>query len=194
MGAGHCGIFTDIFSSICGTGFWEYQTGRLIWVIGHSATGYQTIKMPEAKYMSLNISLAEARAKAVFLQTKCIRKGAHVKLVNFSKFLTNCVKFWPTFYIKNVWENSWPKKEDSLHPSLPQLTRPGLPLTSRPFVKGQSNQKLCLSFCHSLLSHPTSFFCTIYCIEFWFFGWLFLPPNIHSASDPYNISVDCVFW
>ena len=35
--------------------------------------------------------------------------------------------------------------------------------------KGKNNQKLCLSFCHSLVSHLTSFFCTIYCIEFQFF-------------------------
>ena len=59
--------------------FWEYQTGSLIWVIGHLATGCQTIKMPKAKYMSLNISLAEARAKAVFLQTQMQQKGCSCK-------------------------------------------------------------------------------------------------------------------
>ena len=60
--------------------------------------------------------------------------------------------------------------------------------------KCQNNQKFCLSFCHSLVSHPTSFFCTIYCIEFQFFCQLFLPQNIHSASNPCNISVGCVFF
>ena len=61
------GYLPTYFQASVGPVFWEYQTGSLIWVIGHLATGYQTIKMPKAKYMSLNISLAEARAKAVFL-------------------------------------------------------------------------------------------------------------------------------
>ena len=33
------------------------------------------------------------------------------------------MRFWPTFNIKNIWKNSWPKKEDSLHPSLPQINK-----------------------------------------------------------------------
>ena len=156
------GFLLTYFQASVGLVFWEYWTGSLIWLIGHLVTGYQTIKMPKEKYMSLKILLAEARAKAVFLQTQMHQKGAHVKLVNFSKFLTNCEKFWPAFNIKNVWKNSWPKKEESLHPSLPQINKTWTTLTLRPFFKGQHNQKLCLSFCHSLLSHPTSFFCTIY--------------------------------
>ena len=55
------------FQASVGLFFWEYKIGSLIWVIGHLATGYQTFKMPKAKYMSLNISLSEARVKAVFL-------------------------------------------------------------------------------------------------------------------------------
>ena len=47
-------------------------------------------------------------------------------------------------------------------------TDPDCPLTMKPFSKGQNNQKLCLSFGHSLVSNHTSFFCTIYCIKFCF--------------------------
>ena len=117
------GFLLTYFQASVGLVFWEYQTGSLIWVIGHLAAGYQTIKMPKAKYVLLNILLAEARVKAVFLQTQMQQKGAHVKQVNFSKFLTNCVKFWPIFNIKNIWKNGWPKKEDSLHSSLPQINK-----------------------------------------------------------------------
>ena len=42
---------------------------------------------------------------------------------NFRKFRTNWVKFWYTFSIKRGWKNSWPSKEDSLHPSLPQINK-----------------------------------------------------------------------
>ena len=61
------GFLLTYFQASVGLVFWECQTDSLIWVIGHLATGFQTIKMPKAKYMSLNIYLAEARVKAVFL-------------------------------------------------------------------------------------------------------------------------------
>ena len=64
------GFLPTDFQASVGLVFWEYQKGSLIWVIGHLATGCQTIKMPKARYMSLNISLADARVKAVFLQTQ----------------------------------------------------------------------------------------------------------------------------
>ena len=100
------GFLPTTFQASVGLVFWEYQIGSFIWVIGYLATGCQTFKMPKAKHLSLNISLAEARVKAVFLQTKCNKKAAHVMQVNFRKFLTNCVKFLHTFNIKNVWKNS----------------------------------------------------------------------------------------
>ena len=59
------GFLPTYFQASVGLFFWEYQIGSLIWVIGHLATGCQTFKMPKAKYMSLNISLAEARVQAV---------------------------------------------------------------------------------------------------------------------------------
>ena len=48
---------------------WEYQMRSLIWVIGNLATSGHTFKlnMPKAKCMKLKLSLAEARAKGVFL-------------------------------------------------------------------------------------------------------------------------------
>ena len=45
----------------------EYQMSSLIWVIGHLFSKSQTSKMPKVKYMQLNISLNEARAKADLL-------------------------------------------------------------------------------------------------------------------------------
>ena len=63
------------FQASVGLVFWEYQTGSLIWVIGHLATGCHICKMPKANYMSLNISLAEARVGAVLLRTQMHQKG-----------------------------------------------------------------------------------------------------------------------
>ena len=54
MGAGHLGIFTDTFSSICGTFFWEYQIGSLIWVIGHLAKVCHTDKRSKCLKAKLN--------------------------------------------------------------------------------------------------------------------------------------------
>ena len=54
-------------------------------VIGHLATGCQTFKMPKGRYMSLNISLAEARAKAVFLRTHMQQKGCTSKASKFQE-------------------------------------------------------------------------------------------------------------
>ena len=101
------GFLPTYFQASVGLFFWEYQIDSLIWVIGHLATGCQTFKMPKAKYMSLNISLAEARMLSSF-EPKCNRKAAHVKQVKFRKFLNNCVKTASTLVSH-------------------KLTRPGLP-------------------------------------------------------------------
>ena len=61
------GFSPTYFQVSVGLVFWEYQTGSLIWVIGHLATGCHTCKIPKTNYMSLNISLAEARAESVLL-------------------------------------------------------------------------------------------------------------------------------
>ena len=86
------GFLLTYFQASVGLVFWEYQTGSLIWVIGHLATSCHACRMPKADYMSLNISLAEARVEAVLLQTKCTRKGVHVNQVNTRKFQTDCVQ------------------------------------------------------------------------------------------------------
>ena len=85
-------------------------------------------------------------------------------------------------------------KPGNLPPSLHPRLDPNCPLTSRPFLKHQNNQKLCLSFCHSLVSQLTSFFCAIYSIICWVIYQVIHPPNIHSVSNPCNISLGCVFW
>ena len=79
------GFLPTDFQASVGLVFWDYQTGSLIWVIGHLATGCQTIKMPKAKYMSLNISLAEDRAKALFLQTQMQQNGCSCKASQFQE-------------------------------------------------------------------------------------------------------------
>ena len=125
------GFLPTYFQASVGLVFWEYQTGSLIWVIGH--------------WLRLGQRLS-------CFEPKCTRKGVHVK-VNTRKFWTDCVKFWHIFSIKRDWKKNWPKKQDSLHPSLPphiDLDCP--PTTMRPFFKGQNNQKLCLSV---ILWYPT---------------------------------------
>ena len=81
------GFLPTYFEASVGLVFCEYQTGSLIWVIGHLATGYQTCKMPKANYMSLNISLAEARAEVVLLQTQMQQKGCICKSSKFQEIL-----------------------------------------------------------------------------------------------------------
>ena len=73
------GFLPTYFQASVGLVFCEYQTGSLISVIGHLAKGYHVCKMPKANYMLLNISLAEARMEAVFLQTQMHQKGCTCK-------------------------------------------------------------------------------------------------------------------
>ena len=79
------GFLPTYFQASVGLVFWEYQIDSLIWVIGHLVTGYLTIKMPKAKYISLNISLAEARVKAVFLRSQMQQKGYSCKASQFQQ-------------------------------------------------------------------------------------------------------------
>ena len=73
------GFLLTYFQAPEGLVFWEYQTGSLVWVINHLATGRHTCKMPKANYMSLNISLAEAREEAILLRTQMHQKGCMCK-------------------------------------------------------------------------------------------------------------------
>ena len=73
------GFLLTYFQASVGFFFWEYQTGSLIWVIGHLATGCHACNMPKANYMSLIISLAEARAEAFLLQMQIHQKGCTCK-------------------------------------------------------------------------------------------------------------------
>ena len=119
--------------------------------------------------MSLNISLAEARAEAVLLRMQMHQKGCTCKSSKYQEISDRLCKVLAHIQYKERLEKNWPSKQDSLHPSLPPHTDLDCPPTMRPFFKGQNNQKLCLSFHHSLGSHLTNFFCTIYCIIFHFF-------------------------
>ena len=80
------------------------------------------------------------------------------------------------------------------HCFLNELTDPDCHLTLRPFFKGQNNQKLCLSYV--ILWYPTLqvSFALFTVLNSGFFCQLFLPPKIHSVSNPCNISVGHVFW
>ena len=71
-------------------------------------------------------------------------------------------------------------------------TDPDHPLATRLFFKGQNNQKLCLS--GILVSQLTRFFCTIFCVCYQVIYRVFHPPDIHSVSNPCNISLGHLFW
>ena len=102
--------------------------------------------------------------------------GAHVNLVIFRKFLTNCVKFWTTFNKRTFGKTVGQRRKTASILASDKLTRPGPLPTSRPFIKGQNNPKLCLSFCHSLVSHPKVSFglFTVLNSVFFFVGYSFL--------------------
>ena len=59
--------------------FHKVELTAWIWIIGHLAAGCHTCNMLKANYMSLNISLAEARAEAVLLRTQMHQKGCTCK-------------------------------------------------------------------------------------------------------------------
>ena len=144
--------------------------------------------------MSLKISLEEARAEAVWLRTQIHQKGSMCKSSILKKILDSLCKVLAYIAHKERQQKQLDKQARQPPPYSPnRLARSRPPPTTRPFFKGQNNQKLCLPFCHSLVSHPTSFFCTIYCIEFWFFLSVIPSQNIYSVSNPCNISVGCVF-
>ena len=149
--------------------------------------------MPPRKpaYQTLRISLDEARAEVALLRVQMYRFGCSCKDSEFQRIFDRLSLLLSYIQYK---ENQEKTERRGRRQPPPSLIDPDHPLTPRPFVKGQSNQKLCLSFCHSLLSHPTTFFCTIYCIEFWFFCQLFLPPNIHSVCQTLAISVLAMFF
>ena len=58
------GFLPTYFQSSVGLFFWEYQIDSLFWIIGHLANICHIDNMPR-DYMSLNISLAEARAECL---------------------------------------------------------------------------------------------------------------------------------
>ena len=78
------GFLLTYFQPSVGLVFWEYQTGSLIWVIGHLANICHIDNMPR-DYMSLNISLAEARVEAIWLRTHMHQKGCMCKSSTFQE-------------------------------------------------------------------------------------------------------------
>ena len=71
--------------------FSEYQTGGLIWVIVHFANFCHMGNMPR-DYVNLNISLAEAKAEAVWLRTHLHQKGYKYKSSTFREILDKLCK------------------------------------------------------------------------------------------------------
>ena len=66
-------------------------------------------------------------------------------------------------------------------------------LTMRPFFKGQNNQKLHLSFCHSLVSYPTSSFILFTVLDSGFFCWV-IHPQTFTVYQTLAISLLAVFF
>ena len=120
------GFLLMYFQASVGLVFRESQTGSLIWVIGHLATGCHTCKMPKANSMSLNISLAEAKVEAVFPRTQMHQKGCTCKSSTYQKISDRLCKVLAYIQYKERLEKQFAKKANSLHPSLPKLTRPRL--------------------------------------------------------------------
>ena len=77
----------------------------LIWVIGHLLSKSQSSKMPKAKYMQLNISLNETRAKADLLQTQMFQKGCTTTPSKFQAILDESTQVFAYIrYKKNLFK------------------------------------------------------------------------------------------
>ena len=136
--------------------------------------------MPRCKpeLMTLRISLQEARVE--------------VHLLRIRMFTHGCTCKSSGLYKKREKKEKQEGQEGTLLPRL----RPRLPPTMRPFFKGQNNLKLCLFFCHSLVSQLTSLQFTVFSVKLLpkhSIPQIFKYPNIHSVSRHCSISPGQVF-
>ena len=75
--------------------------------------------MPQANYMSLNISLAEARVEAVMLRMQMHQKSCTCKSSKYQEISDRLCKVLAYVQYKERLEKNLQSKQDSLHPSLP---------------------------------------------------------------------------
>ena len=120
--------------------------------LGHWSFAYRISSMAPHKYTTNRIRTRKAIAKVIKLRDKIYRSSGTLVGSKFTKASEKLQYLLLLLRYRGV------------DTSRREAHRPRLPLTMRSFYKGQNNQKLCLSFCHSLVSQLTSFFCTIYCI------------------------------
>ena len=185
------GFLLRHFQPSVGLVFWEYQMSSFIWVIGHLATSGHTANMPKVKYMMLKMSLAEARVKAVFLCTQIFQKVCIISPPESQNILNELTQVLAYIGYKERLHKKLEKEGRQPPPQINQTqTAPNL----KALFKYQNNQNLCLSFCHSLVSHPTGFFCTIYCIEFQFFFVSYSFPQTFTVYQTLALSLLAIFF
>ena len=89
MDAGHLGIFTKAFSTICGTHFLEIQAA----VSGSFIIWLKFFNMPPCRkpeYQTLRISLDEARVEVALLRVQMYRFGCSCKDSEFQR-ISDCL-------------------------------------------------------------------------------------------------------
>ena len=120
--------------------------------------------MPKCDYIKLKLSLVEARAEANLLRIQMHQYGCTCTDSDYQAISDRLCKLLSYIQYKENLEKKERKQARQPPPSLHPTLDPDCPPTQRPFLKGQNNQKLCLSFCHSLVSQLTSFFCPFHCV------------------------------
>ena len=92
------------------------RQGSIFWVIGHLATGCHTCNMPKANYISLNISLAEARVEAVLPRMQMHQKGCMCKSSTNQEISDRMCKVLPYIQYKERLEKQLAKQARQLPP------------------------------------------------------------------------------
>ena len=126
--------------------------------------------MPKGKadYMTLDISIAE---------------GCTCKSSTYQQISDRLCRVLACLQYKTNLEKKLARQAGQPLPkSHTRNTRPRPHPDHEAIFKGQNNQKLCLSFCHSLVSKLTSFFCTIFCIFIRLFIKYSIPKHSHCIK------------
>ena len=145
------------------------------------------------EYMCLKPSLVGARAEAELLRIQMLQRGCTCPGNNFQAISDGPLLTFGLHSTQGKFRKERKKKSKATSTLAPTQTKPRLLPDHKALFKGQNNQKLCLFFCHSLVSQLTSFFCTIDCI---FIG-LFIKysfPQTFTVYQNIAISLLAVFF